>query len=165
MNVKGNAEVALNLVCDLLDELSAMSDRAKLLGALAAFIEVRREYWATARDYSLRRHVTLRRATEKDRRFVKEDSEGGRRAQAVAAGLMDVVEGDENVETGRVNDPDRNFPGDVAAYSRWQGRKIIRALEVRDKVLSESDLVSMRAKPPIRRGEGRDSRVAPIRSR
>ena len=75
--------------------------------------------------------------------FVKADSEGGRRAQAVAAGLMDVVEGEENVETGRINDPDRNFPGDVAAYTRsvlGKARKIIRVLEVRDKAISESDL-------------------------
>ena len=141
MNVKGNARVALNLVCDLLDELSAIHDRGELLAALAAFIEVRRKYWATAQDYfapeTTFAFADLLKWIDS---FVKVDSEGGRRAQAVAAGLMDVVEGDENVETGRVNDPDRHFPGDVAAYSRGKERKVVRVLEVRDKVLSESDL-------------------------
>jgi SacI restriction endonuclease len=150
MNVKGNAKVALNLVCDLLDELSAMNDRSTLLAALAAFIEVRRGYWTTARDY-FAPETTFAFADLLVRidSFVREDSEGGRRAQAVAAGLMDVVEGEENVKTGRINDPDRNFPGDVAAYTRpAQGkeRKIIRALEVRDKAISESDLLVFASK-------------------
>jgi hypothetical protein len=144
MNVKGNAKVALNLVCDLLDELSAINDGSILVAALAAFIEVRRGYWTTARDYfapeTTFAFADLLASIDS---FVKEDSEGGRRAQAVAAGLMDVVEGEENVETGRINDPDRNFPGDVAAYTRaarGKERKIIRVLEVRDKAISQSDL-------------------------
>jgi hypothetical protein len=141
MNVKGNARIALNLVCDLLDELSGIDDRGELLSALAAFLDVRRQYWTTARDY-FAPETTFAFADLLNwiDRFVKADSEGGRRAQAVAAGLMDVVEGDENVETGRINDPDRNFPGDVAAYSRGKERKVVRVLEVRDKELSDSDL-------------------------
>jgi hypothetical protein len=150
MNVKGNAKVALDLVCDLLDELAAITDPAELLAALAAFIEVRRRYWTLARDY-FAPETTFAFADLLTRidGFVKEDSEGGKRAQAIAAGLMDVVEGEENIETGRINDPDRNFPGDVAAYTRpvrGKDRKIIRALEVRDKPISESDLLVFASK-------------------
>ena len=121
--------------------LSGIHDRHKLVAAIAAFIEVRRRYWTTARNY-FAPETTFAFADLLNwiDRFVKDDSEGGRRAQAIAAGLMDVVEGSENVETGRINDPDRRFPGDVAAYSRGKERKVVRVLEVRDKALSESDL-------------------------
>ena len=150
MNVKGNARVALDLVCGLLDELACMTERQALLSALAAFIDVRRGYWTTARDYfapdaSFAFADLLARIDT----FVKEDSEGGKRAQAVAAGLMDVAEGEDNVETGRINDPDRNFPGDVAAYTKstpGKKRRVVRALEVRDKPISESDLVVFASK-------------------
>lgn len=150
MNVKGNARIPLDLVCDLLDEVADMKDPAELLSALAAFVEVRRQYWATARDY-FAPETTFAFADLLARidGFVKADSEGGKRAQAVAAGLMDVAEGEENVQTARINDPDRNFPGDVVAYGRTahgSDRPIIRALEVRDKPISESDLVVFASK-------------------
>ncbi len=146
MNVKGNARVALNLVCDSLDQLSELRDRARLLEALAAFIKVRRTFWRKARDY-FAPEATIEFADLVARidRFVKTDSEGGKRAQAVAAGLMDVAEGHENVETGRINDPDRNFPGDVAVFrhgGRGRVREPTRVLEVRDKALSPNDLVA-----------------------
>ena len=121
-----------------------------MLTALAAFIEVRRGYWTSARDYfAPETTFAFADLLKQIDDFVRSDSEGGKRAQAVAAGLMDVAEGEKNVRTGRINDPDRNFPGDVAAYAdatRGDAAKIIRALEVRDKALSESDLVVFASK-------------------
>jgi hypothetical protein len=73
-------------------------------------------------------------------RFVGQDSEGGRRAQAVAAGMMDLLATAARVEAGRINDPDRHLPGDVGVRppdgaSDWE-----RVFEVRDKPVAGSDL-------------------------
>jgi hypothetical protein len=72
--------------------------------------------------------------------FVRQDSEGGRRAQAIVAGLMDVVCGDERVISGRFNDPSRHFPGDVCVLAASDGKTWEKAIEVRDKPVSESDI-------------------------
>jgi hypothetical protein len=72
--------------------------------------------------------------------FVGEASESGRRAQAVVAGLMDVVAGHERVESGRINDPSRRYPGDVCVRSATTPGEWEKALEVRDKPVSVSDI-------------------------
>lgn len=144
MNVHGRARLALEHVCNLLEELAQLSRRDELLAALAAFVKVRQAYWSTAADYfSPDTSLAFGDLLQRIETFVAANSEGGKRAQAVAAGLMDVVEGEENVETARINDPDRNFPGDVAAYARSGAtakRTVVRVLEVRDKPITDSDL-------------------------
>jgi hypothetical protein len=70
--------------------------------------------------------------------IVGAEAEGGRRAQAVVAGLMDVVYSSDRVESGRVNDPSRHYPGDVVVWS--PDLDIIeKAFEVRDKPVSTAD--------------------------
>jgi SacI restriction endonuclease len=145
MPVRPNARPVLNKVCDLLDELDPIKDRSELLKALASFITVRRASWPSAKPYVSQETVLklaglIRRIEE----FVQADSEGGRRAQAVATGLMDVLEGTGNVETSRVNDPDRKFPGDVAV--RTSDSDLTRVLEVRDKSVGLADLGAFVAK-------------------
>lgn len=73
-------------------------------------------------------------------RFVASKSDGGRRAQATVAGLVSVVAGAENVDAGRVNDPDRHFPGDVGVRAPGSD-KYTSVVEVRDKAVQESDLL------------------------
>jgi hypothetical protein len=61
--------------------------------------------------------------------FTREYSEGGRRAQAIAAGLLDVFLGTERVSSGRINEPSRQYPGDVCirfTSNRRFGRKLSR---------------------------------------
>ena len=65
--------------------------------------------------------------------FVREDSEGGRRAQAVVAGLLDVFAGEVRVESGRINDPSRHYPGDVCIRAAKDPGSFRKAIEVRDK--------------------------------
>ena len=72
--------------------------------------------------------------------FVAARSEGGRRAQAVAAGLMDAFAGPKRVEAGRINDPDRHLPGDVGVRPLENGDGWSKIVEVRDKPVSSSDL-------------------------
>ena len=67
-------------------------------------------------------------------------SEGGRRAQAVVAGLMDAFAGPDRVESGRINDPDRRHPGDVSLRSAEPSDAWEKAFEVRDKPVLLSDI-------------------------
>lgn len=72
--------------------------------------------------------------------LVGDASEHGRRAQAVVAGLMDAFAGSDRVDSGRINDPSRNHPGDVCVrdvndLSAWG-----KAFEVRDKPVSVADI-------------------------
>jgi hypothetical protein len=140
MIVHDSARPALNLVCDLLDELKNVNDQQQLLSALAAFVKVRREYLLAAKPYVAPSDMLEAEefATQVDV-FVRANSEGGKRAQAVAAGLMDVIEDFRCVETGRINDPSRHFPGDVAVISQAT-KRATRVLEVRDKPVSQSDV-------------------------
>lgn len=72
--------------------------------------------------------------------LVRDESENGRRAQAVVAGLMDAFAGPKRVESGRVNDPSRRYPGDVCVRFAEDPHTWEKALEVRDKPVSVSDI-------------------------
>jgi hypothetical protein len=145
MLVHAKARPVLEKVCDLLDQLALIDDRSELLKALASFISVRRTYWSKAKAYVSQEAVLkLSGLIRRIEIFVWGDSEAGRRAQAVATGLMDVLEGTANVETSRVNDPDQRFPGDVAVRAVDGG--LSRVLEVRDKPVSMADLRAFVAK-------------------
>lgn len=72
--------------------------------------------------------------------LVTADSEGGKIAQAVVAGLLDVFAGPLRVESGRINDPSRKYPGDVCVRSTADADVWEKAFEVRDKPVAVSDV-------------------------
>lgn len=63
--------------------------------------------------------------------YVAEDSEGGRRAQACVAALLDAAFGSDRVVVGVINDPDRHAPLDVSVTDGGDG--FVIAMEVKDK--------------------------------
>jgi hypothetical protein len=67
--------------------------------------------------------------------FVSEDSDGGRRAQAAVAAMLDASFGPENVIVGVINDPDRRAPLDVSVTR--DGEAFTLAVEVKDKPISD----------------------------
>lgn len=73
-------------------------------------------------------------------RFVSEDSERGARAQAVAAGLVDVKFGTERVRVEGVYSPSRNHPLDVAVLTEADGDEFELAYEVRDKPVVAAEI-------------------------
>ena len=76
--------------------------------------------------------------------FVTRDSEGGGRAQAVVGGILDAVYGHERVRVGKTNEPDRKVAGDVIVRETSEETSpVIHAFEVRDKPVSEVDLLSI----------------------
>ena len=142
MNVKGNAQAALNVLCDILDRLETVKDEATARAALRAFISVRRRHgprYSTTVDPTL--DVTVDDLIAKVMAFVSQDSEGGRRAQAVVAGLMALLSGADRVKSRGINDPSRTVPGDVAVCTSSDPASWERILEVRDKPVSHQDLI------------------------
>lgn len=139
--VHPTAKPLIEELCNILERLEQIADIQQARAALRAFIHVRRQYMpkyqeitTTDQDMST---ISLIVAISK---FVGENSEGGKRAQAVVAGLMDVFAGPKNVVTSRINDPDRHLSGDVGVRSDKDPSKWERIFEVRDKQVSQSDV-------------------------
>ena len=117
-----------------------VEDEVQAQAALRPFTPVGRSYqprypWRQG-DFE----ITPDRLADVIAQFVEEDSEGGRRAQAVVAGLMDLFAGTDRVETGRINDPSRKYPGDVCVRAAADAAVFEKAIEVRDKPVAVSDV-------------------------
>lgn len=135
VHVGGRA--AFDYMVELVEELKSATG-LEATEALAAFIDVRRGYAPRYVKYNPN-DVSAKKLIATARSFVEQNSEGGKRAQAVTAGLIDVFAGTDNVLSGRINDPSRKFPGDVCVTSAdgtWE-----KAFEVRDKPVSRSDIL------------------------
>lgn len=135
--IHSKARPAFDYMIELIDELQNFTTK-QARSALRAFIAVRRRYrvvYATSTDSTFISWTELSQAI---RSLVQQNSEGGKRAQAAAAGIFDVIAGPSNVLSGRINDPSRHYPGDIAVI----GDKglFIKAIEVRDKPVAESDI-------------------------
>lgn len=135
------AAAALASLCDILDEIQDIPNEEDVRKILRAFIRVRRDYNPAYALVGKTGAVNAGSLAAIIRGFVAANGEGGKRAQAVAAGLLDVFVGDDSkVLTARVNDPDKGFPGDVAIRASGETDEIDRVFEVRDKVVDCSDL-------------------------
>ena len=53
---------------------------------------------------------------------------------------MDLFAGTDRVETGRINDPSRKYPGDVCVRADADATVVEKAIEVRDKPITASDV-------------------------
>lgn len=138
--VRSTARYVLDLVCDLLDRVASSTDE-QARQALRAFIEVRRRHGRRySRAVGERLTINVPDLVHAIETFVSASSDGGRRAQSVVAGLMDVVTDASRVDARRVNDPSRTTPADVNVRTvdenAWE-----RAFEVRDKPVTREDLL------------------------
>lgn len=133
------SQAPFDYMLQLIDELqNADTDSAR--AGLSAFIWVRRTYqpnYKSAQGDILVNPITLADAIST---LVTDNSEGGKRAQAVAAGLLDVYAGPNRITAGRINDPSRHFPGDVCIHSDDASSEVEKAFEIRDKPVSISDI-------------------------
>jgi hypothetical protein len=126
--VHAGARRAHDRLVECLSEVDRLTS-SQALTALAAFLRVRTQVAESKATVDLRA-VTLRATglMEAAEEYIAEDPEGGRRGQALVAGVFDLVYG--TVRMGRVNDPSRRFPGDVQVLV---GTRILLAAEVRQK--------------------------------
>jgi hypothetical protein len=138
--VHAGGRAAFDYMVSLVSELQATHNQEIGIKGLRAFIAVRRAYQPryTVADGEIA--ISPAHLVAAIGAFVRQNSEGGRRAQAVAAGLLDVFAGDGRVESGRINDPSRKYPGDVCIRSADDEDVFEKAFEVRDKPVSDSDI-------------------------
>lgn len=139
--IHSNARPAFALLQRILERLAAVPSVAEAKTALRSFLFVRqgrhRQY-----DHLIdgAAALNLDELTTMVEVFIGQESEGGKRAQAVVAGLLDVYAGNGRVDAGRINDPSRHYPGDVVVYQ--EDSKILeKAFEVRDKPVRLSDIL------------------------
>jgi hypothetical protein len=137
--VHSGGRAAFDFMVELVTELQTMQSVSMACVALRAFVAVRRRYQPRYTTGNGTVTVTPETLAANVARLVSDNSEHGSRAQAVVAGLFDVFAGAERVESGRINDPSRKYPGDVCVRSldgsRWE-----KAVEVRDKPVKTSDV-------------------------
>lgn len=137
VSARGRPPFAMMMV--LIKKLSKLNgDQAA--SALRSFIKVRKSYLKTFERFDTEVAVTLEDFAKAIENYVNDNSENGKRAQAVAAGLFDVIVSPERVLSGRVNDPSRKHPGDVCVLNIENPEIFDKAMEVRDKPVSESDV-------------------------
>jgi SacI restriction endonuclease len=139
--IHSNAKPALQALCDILERLEKVSTSNEARAALCAFIFVRRQWNPTYGTVDkVAAGLSLERLIHIIEGFVSEDSEGGKRAQAIAAAVLDQFAGRDRVVVGRINDPDRHLPGDVGVRVADTEGMWEKVFEVRDKPVSEPDL-------------------------
>ncbi len=138
--VHPSGRTAFDYMVQLVGELQALPTESNAREALVAFIAVRRRHQPRYIIGQGVPAVTPTRLVGAVESLVQDESENGKRAQAVVAGLMDAFAGRERVESGRVNDPSRRHPGDVCVSALEEDRVWEKAFEVRDKPVSISDV-------------------------
>lgn len=111
--VRKTARPAFAYTLSLVKELSEFDTTDKARVALVAYVSVRRMRQPQYVDQQPAGRMDSGRLVGAICALVGDESEHGRRAQAVVAGLMDAFAGSDRVDSGRINDPSRNHPGDV----------------------------------------------------
>ena len=139
--VHSSARPLIKELCYILERLDAIADSQDAKAALRSFIHIRRQYVPQYQEIIIKAEdFSAEFLADAIQRFVADNSEGGKRAQAVVAGLMDLFATPDRVVTNRINDPDRHLPGDVGVRSDNDPNKWERVFEVRDKPVSQSDV-------------------------
>jgi hypothetical protein len=134
------AKPAFDAMMHMVAELQSATDSTLPREALRAFVAAQRASWRTYAGADVDVGISATTLLHAIETLHSEDLEGGRRAQAIVAAVMDVVYGEDNVESGRVNDPSRRHPGDVCVRSSIDPERWGKAIEVRAKPVSESDV-------------------------
>lgn len=138
--IHSNGKAAFAILLDLIKELTEIKSEKKAREALAAYIYVRKtaqkNYNFTSGDLK----VTADTLCKQIDLLLSHATEGGKIAQAVVAGLCDVFAGEDRVDTGRINDPSRKYPGDVSIRVSSDSKSIEKSFEVRDKPVNTSDV-------------------------
>jgi hypothetical protein len=132
--VKPHLKPVLDELLRLLHEIQQYRTE-EAVRALAAFVDVRREYVA---KYTVQRGSlgisSGAQLAEAIGALVSQESEGGSRAQASVGGLLDALYSVQRVRVGKRNEPDRQLPGDVCIRATSDSTSpYIRVFEVRDK--------------------------------
>ncbi|MFJ7286091.1 restriction endonuclease, SacI family [Pseudomonas sp. NPDC099000] len=130
---------------ECLDRLRHYTSTAQARSALRGFILSRKKDFSTSFvvGEAAGDHFVLPTLEAAIRSLISVDSEDGRCAQAVAAGLLAANPSTSDIEVGHINDPDRNFPLDIAVYYPVNDdRRLSLAIEVKDKAVGTAEVLS-----------------------
>lgn len=144
--VRASSRPPFDYMLQLVREIDGVESEEDARSALRAYIAVRRRYQPTYAEALGEVVIAPNALKAAVNALVADNSEGGRRAQAVAAGLFDIFAGPERVESGRINDPSRNYPGDVCIRLAADPDQWEKAVEVRDKPVRAADVQIFGAK-------------------
>ena len=134
--IKPIARAGFDLLWQALQKVAEMTSAEEARAALRAFLRVRaKERYQGQLDLQARTGMAVSDLLAAIKSFVSQRSEYGRRAEAVVAGLLEIV-APGRVIASQAHDPDRHYPGDVNVVD--DGR-MTHAFEVRDKVVRESN--------------------------
>lgn len=139
--VLGSSKAAMEVLKQILLELNSLKTRDAAMAALQAFLKVRTKRRRSDARGPEQVSLSADELLALIKQFTGSNSEGGKRVQAVVAGLLDVFAGDGRVDAGRINDPSRHYPGDIVVYSEEKPDQIEKAFEVRDKVVTLADIL------------------------
>ena len=138
--IRRGGQQAFAYMLGLINELQSMKDERQAFTALQAYIAVRKQHQPRYTVDQDGVAVSPEQLISAITSLVGQDSEGGRRAQAVVAGLLDTFAGPNRVESGRINDPSRKYPGDVCVRGAAEEYIWEKAIEVRDKPVTPVDV-------------------------
>jgi hypothetical protein len=114
------------------------ADRDEALAALAAFLRVAISAARRLDDYAVGEGaLTVPRVVAAVESFLSEGVDRPRRTQALVAAAFDVTHAD--VRSRKINDPSRDYPGDVQAF---EGDQPILAAEARAKSVRPTEVES-----------------------
>jgi len=133
--VHPRAAEGFRILLEGLNRISSIESTADARAALRSFIRGRKEQRYEG-NLQVDEKITLRELFDLLNSFIVDNSEFGRRAQSVAAGLLDTAALGEVIVT-KIHDPDRHFAGDVTVV---KDAMTVLAFEVRDKPVSEPDV-------------------------
>lgn len=127
---------------DCMEELKALKSMAKAREALRGFIMARSRSLITPLniDPQAGDHLNYGQLLTAIDQYVSESSEGGRRAQACAAAILDAVFEATRVFVGVINDPDRHAPLDISVTDGDDAT--ILAVEVKDKPVASHHVIA-----------------------
>lgn len=142
-NVRNGA--GFNFLQNCLSRLATYTTTEEARSALRGFITARKRDFTSSFivGASAGDHLVLPTLEAAIVALIAADSEDGRCAQAVAAGLLASNPATADIEVGHVNDPDRNFPLDIAIYQTdEEERKVVIAVEVKDKAIDGAEVLA-----------------------
>lgn len=135
MRVRVRDRADLNYLVECLERADFLRD-SDALRAFAAFLRVRLESTPQARrPLATSAVLNLDAVVRLTKEFINSDPEGGKRGQALVAAALDIVY--PSVDTARVNDPSRRWPGDIVVTS---ASPPVLAVEVRQKHVAMTDV-------------------------
>jgi len=136
MKVRRGSEADLAYLCQSLERADFLENEAAL-AALAGFLRARIKARGELEEVGIEgRPLAMVRLVDSTASFVAAHVEGGKVGQAIAAAILDLVHND--VRTRKVNDPGRNWTGDVGAFV--DGR-VSLSVEVKQRPFTESEVL------------------------